>query len=444
MKRFIIRSMASAMLFVAGACLATAQTTPEKPAQPTPQPPPAKPAPSPTNAAKEPPKAEGAPADSAPVNPETAPKLELSSTTIDFGEVWQGTPVSGEVTIKNVGKSPLKIISVKASCGCTTPTKPKDSLEPGESDKLTVGYDTLKRKGAAHQTVTITTNDPTQPSAILTVQGNVKALYEMKPQDGIFFANVFQDTASTQTVKITNMYTEKMNLKLPENQKFDPFEISLKEVEPGMVYELTASTKPPMKEGNAYVDVQLQTGVEKAPTISVRVNAFVMPPVQVRPSKLIVPPSLPKAQEKTITITFPPDKPIKVLSAKADLEDIKVEIKPDSPNPAGQKNIATVTIAVTIPAGDAMPPGGAKIEITTDSSDPKYAKITVPVEVVKTNVTNPPLVPAPPPTPAPVGTPNTGSTPPTGVTPPKPSTPPTAPKNADEKKPEGAKEPSKP
>ena len=43
-------------------------------------------------------------------------------------------------TVTNTGQNPLVIESVKASCGCTTPSKPEKPIAPGKSDKIEVVF----------------------------------------------------------------------------------------------------------------------------------------------------------------------------------------------------------------------------------------------------------------------------------------------------------------
>ena len=56
----------------------------------------------------------------------------------DFGKVKEDTDNKTFFTVTNTGQNPLVIESVKASCGCTTPSKPEKPIAPGKSDKIEV------------------------------------------------------------------------------------------------------------------------------------------------------------------------------------------------------------------------------------------------------------------------------------------------------------------
>ena len=58
----------------------------------------------------------------------------------DFGKIKQGVPVTYDFAFTNVGKTQVVIESATASCGCTTPVKPEQPIAPGESNKITAGF----------------------------------------------------------------------------------------------------------------------------------------------------------------------------------------------------------------------------------------------------------------------------------------------------------------
>ena len=83
--------------------------------------------------------------------------LELKELTYDFGSIPQGKPVYHVFQVVNKGTAPLKLDSVQASCGCTTPEWNKDAIAPGATDKIKVGYNAAS-EGHFEKTVTVTYN----------------------------------------------------------------------------------------------------------------------------------------------------------------------------------------------------------------------------------------------------------------------------------------------
>ncbi len=95
-------------------------------------------------------------------------QIEAASTTSmtidkeihDFGKVVDGVENHCTFLVTNTGDKPLVLSDVKASCGCTTPSKPEGPIAPGKSDKIEVGFKP-NGKGVSEKTITITANtDP--------------------------------------------------------------------------------------------------------------------------------------------------------------------------------------------------------------------------------------------------------------------------------------------
>lgn len=83
--------------------------------------------------------------------------LFLKQDVHDFGQIPQGKPVYYVFEIVNKGTTPLKLESVSASCGCTTPEWTKGEIAPGSSDKIKVGYNAAA-EGPFEKPITIVYN----------------------------------------------------------------------------------------------------------------------------------------------------------------------------------------------------------------------------------------------------------------------------------------------
>jgi len=101
------------------------------------------------------------------------PEVFFLETQHDFGKVVQGKVVEYTFQLENKGSSTLKISDIKTSCGCTAALLSKDSIEPGDKGTLKVELDTKNRSGKFSRTITVQTNDPKEPSKILTVYADI-------------------------------------------------------------------------------------------------------------------------------------------------------------------------------------------------------------------------------------------------------------------------------
>lgn len=102
------------------------------------------------------------------------PKIEFKKDVHDYGELKHGADGTYTFEFKNTGNAPLIISNAKGSCSCTVPAWPKEPVNPGETGKVTVKYDT-KRAGTINKSVTISSNAVNDPTKILRIKGNVGA-----------------------------------------------------------------------------------------------------------------------------------------------------------------------------------------------------------------------------------------------------------------------------
>lgn len=104
---------------------------------------------------------------------EATGEFKFKEETWDFGTIPQGIPVKHQFTFTNTGKAPIVIQNVQASCGCTTPTWPKEPILPGKSETIEVQYNAASI-GGFNKSITITSNAST-PTKMLYIKGTVEA-----------------------------------------------------------------------------------------------------------------------------------------------------------------------------------------------------------------------------------------------------------------------------
>ena len=111
------------------------------------------------------------PAESTPAVKKAEETLALKEDSYDFGKIPQGKPVTHIFEVTNIGKTPMTIANVQASCGCTTPEWEKDKPIPaGANTKITVGYNAAA-EGVFTKLVTVTYGE--NLSKTITIKGEV-------------------------------------------------------------------------------------------------------------------------------------------------------------------------------------------------------------------------------------------------------------------------------
>ena len=104
----------------------------------------------------------------------SSPKIYFDKTEIDFGIKQQGDTVNVQFPVHNRGQSKLKLKKVFGNCNCIRVGVVKTELNPGQSTNISVRFLTNDRLGNQEKTITLFTDDPQMPVAILTVKGRLR------------------------------------------------------------------------------------------------------------------------------------------------------------------------------------------------------------------------------------------------------------------------------
>jgi len=101
------------------------------------------------------------------------PTIYFTETQHDFGKVNEGDKVNYTFNFANKGSSVLTIKDIRTSCGCTAALLSQDNIDPGQEGTIKVELDTKNRSGKMSRTVTISSNDPKDPTKILTIYADI-------------------------------------------------------------------------------------------------------------------------------------------------------------------------------------------------------------------------------------------------------------------------------
>jgi hypothetical protein len=100
-----------------------------------------------------------------------APKIQLSSTSLNLGSFNGKNKLKGEILIQNVGKSRLDISSLQMFTAGMQVSLNKTKLQPGETTKLKISVEAEMLKTARSQPrVLMITNDPSNAKVVITVE----------------------------------------------------------------------------------------------------------------------------------------------------------------------------------------------------------------------------------------------------------------------------------
>lgn len=150
------------------------------------------------------------------------PKAGAQITEHNFGDIKQGDVVSYDFKITNNGGDVLKIIDVRASCGCTAAQPDKKELKPGESTTIKVTFNSKGRKGAQVKTVRVITNDPEKSDINFVIRCNIivdqsnsqtSGASLFLPENQFNFGQVKEGTTVSHTFELVNKGSDVLQIK---------------------------------------------------------------------------------------------------------------------------------------------------------------------------------------------------------------------------------------
>lgn len=101
--------------------------------------------------------------------------LTFEEPSHEFGAIKEvDGPAEFDFVFKNTGTDPIKILNVRASCGCTTPAWTREEVAPGQNGFIKASYNPRNRPGPFHKTLTVTTSAAQNSTIILRISGQVE------------------------------------------------------------------------------------------------------------------------------------------------------------------------------------------------------------------------------------------------------------------------------
>ena len=199
-------------------------------------------------------------------------ELKWEQTTVDLHPALGDKTAVAHFKYENVGSTPVRFKSVKASCGCTATQTQKDVINPGEKGEITATFTIGDRTGQQMKTVAVQTDEPppAQSAIVLTLKATIPQGLEIKPAT-VSWRSGEQPEPKKIAVKAVKGFPAKELTIKSNNQNFES------KVEPGKTAgEWTVEVKPKDTSHPMGTALQLQTDYPKESPKSFVVNAVVM------------------------------------------------------------------------------------------------------------------------------------------------------------------------
>jgi hypothetical protein len=300
-------------------------------------------------------------------------KIAFSTNTFEFGRVPAGTVVRATFTVTNTGDAPLEITDVHPGCGCTTAGAWDRKLEPGKTTTLSLQVNTANFGGAITKTVTVTCNDPAQPTTLLFIRGEVWKPVDVLPNMVVFALIADQTNNEVRTVRVVNNTEQDMKIEglASTHAGFLP---TLKEIRPGKEYEIGVTTTPALGGNSAQANITARTTVTNMPTINFTAVATVQPSLQAFPGEVVLPAGpLSSVTQFTVSVRNNSPEPVTLSDPSLNVSNATVNVTPVQPG-------RFYSLALSFPAGFVLKPGELA-QLAFKTSNPKIPLMQVPIRM---------------------------------------------------------------
>lgn len=299
------------------------------------------------------------------------PRISFGETVHDFGKVCSGSVVKHEFVFTNVGDATLEVTDVHTSCGCTTAGEWSRQIEPGQTGRIPVQFNTGGFAGTVMKTVTVTSNDRQQPRVVLQLKATVWRPVEVSPPYAVIYANAETLAEGKAIVRIICNEETPLEISKPDSNS-EYFVAELRTVQPGKEFEVQIKPVPEQNPVNRQGVITLRTSSTNVPQIEIRAMTILQPVVMVSPPQINLPPGpLDTPISITLTVRNFGTNVLTISEPAATTPEVGLDIKELEPG-------RVFNVIVHFPAGFQVQPGKST-EISFRSNHPLYPRFNVPV-----------------------------------------------------------------
>lgn len=265
--------------------------------------------------------------------PAAAQVISVDPMSFDFGTMKQQQTKTVFVTVTNEGAGELRLLDVKADCGCTVPTLEKETLAPGESTKIEIQFNSKKFNGTVIKAINIKSNDPQNSQVDVIIKADVHTSLVINPvNQRVGFSRSLQGETFTKQVTFTAMTDPVLEITADKTRQdlFDVKTINGFEGDPKLsVLEITVPAN--MEPGRHRDHVRVATNIEEFPTVDIEMQAWVSQSITASPEQISF--RYKKTFNQTVRVSpFSEGLEFKVTGAETDLPEITVEVMETIPN----------------------------------------------------------------------------------------------------------------
>jgi hypothetical protein len=202
----------------------------------------------------------------------------------DFGSVPRGPALTYPFRLVNKTGGVVTIASVRVSCGCTTATALKNTLNPGEETAILAQMDTRRFTGVKTVTIYVQFDRPAWEEVRLWLQANGRDDITVSP-DTLAFGLTRRGAVPSTSVTVTFMGDASSQIleALSDSNYIQAAAKELERQDAQVSYQLTATLRPDAPVGKWYTDVWLKTNNAAMPRVRVPLTVEIESALSISP-----------------------------------------------------------------------------------------------------------------------------------------------------------------
>jgi len=299
---------------------------------------------------------------SAPAAAQNWARQMFATTSHDFGTVARGSKQEFAFELENVYRQPVRIASVRSSCGCATVQVRNDRVEGSEKTAVVVTYNTRSFLGKQNSTITVVFDRPRRAEVQLQVTGFIRSDVVFQP-GAASFGTV--NVGSGAETRIDIAYAGRNDWEIVDVRSANQhLEVELEETQrdSGRVsYAMLVRLKPSIPAGYVRDQLYIITNDERGGRVPLPIEGHVQSPLTISPASLFLGVLTPgQTVQKNLVVRG--NQPFRILAVHA--EDRRFAF--DDP-PSESKAMHFIPVRFTASGEDSRL--AERIEIETDLGD---------------------------------------------------------------------------
>lgn len=303
----------------------------------------------------------------------------------DFGTVARGADVVYRFPAKNIYRQDIELVSVRSSCGCTSPSLENKLLKTHEVGYVVAKFNTRTFQGVHGATLTVTLRWTDNRGisrtgeAQLRVNGDIRSDLVFQP-GSVRFEPVDQGTPAEQRIRISYAGRNEWEVtNVLSKMAFVEAELIQHDRQNGRVtYDLLVRLKETAPAGDLRGQLVLVTSDSRDVRIPLIVEGRVMPEISVAPDSLVLGEVL-QGQTVSKRVLVRGKKPFRIVDVSCDDDCFSFA----APDEAGDRHVVELTFKADREPGDVR----EQINFATDLGDEYHTTCIVHATVLPSEST---------------------------------------------------------